>query len=240
MAIEKKWESISPVPFVVNGTVDGIVTISSVTRFKVKQEVYLAATGQDTILIEIKRVISATQLLVGPKGKNLSTVMDVSAFTVAAGAVIYAPEQSRPSIPAQEHERAVYEEEPTVAKRVFIVDELGNPVDGKSPLPVLATVQPLEGPSAQLVLSVGTATVIEIKVGASALPSRKVITLQPLTGQVYLYFGDDGAAPSAATVAASGLVLYRKAKETYEASASQKVYMLAVTGTATVAVVERA
>lgn len=140
MAIEKKWESIPPISFVIDGTVDGIVTIPSTSGFKTKQEVFLAATGQDTIQLEVKRVNSSTQLVVGPKGKNLSTVTDISLYTVAASAQIYADEQARPSIPLQEHERAVYEEEPTVAKRVFLVDELGNPFDADNPFPVEATV----------------------------------------------------------------------------------------------------
>jgi hypothetical protein len=140
MAIEKKWESIPPVTFVVDGSVDGVATIPSTSGFKVKQEVYAKSNTVSAVLLQIKRVLSATQLVLGPKGTNLETVSDLTAFTVADGAVIYAEEQARPSIPLQEHERAVYEEEPTVAKRVFIVDELGNPVDAENPLPVLATV----------------------------------------------------------------------------------------------------
>lgn len=100
-------------------------------------------------------------------------------------------------------------------------------------------ILPLDGPSAQATIAVGTGSVVEAKAGGSTLSERKVITLQPLNGKVYVYFGDDGAAPAAGTVSANGLVVFKNAKESYEASASQKVYLLAVTGTVNVAVAER-
>jgi hypothetical protein len=98
---------------------------------------------------------------------------------------------------------------------------------------------PLDGPSAQATLSVDASTVVEAKAGGSALTERKVVTLQPLTGKVYVYFGGDGAAPNAATVIANGLVCFKNAKETYEASPTQKIYLLSVTGTVNVIVAER-
>lgn len=97
----------------------------------------------------------------------------------------------------------------------------------------------MDGPSAQDVVSVGTVTIVEAKAGAAPLVERKIVTLQPLNGKIYLYFGDETSVPSAAIVASDGLVLFKNAKESYEASASQKVYMLSVTGTTNVVVVER-
>ena len=99
---------------------------------------------------------------------------------------------------------------------------------------------PLDGPSLQGVLSVGTVTVVEAKIGTGDLDERKVVTLQPLTGKIYLYFGFDTIVPSAATVAANGMVVFKNSKESYEASNTQKVYILAVSGTVNVAVIERA
>lgn len=99
--------------------------------------------------------------------------------------------------------------------------------------------QPLDGPSAQTKLtSVGTATPVEVKVGAAALTDRAVITMQP-DGNMKVYFSD-GTTPSAATVLADGLDHYKKAKESYEAGEKQKVFVLAATGTINVIVVERA
>lgn len=99
--------------------------------------------------------------------------------------------------------------------------------------------QPLDGPSAQTkLLAVDTITPIEVKVGASALAERQVVTMQP-DGNMKVYFSD-GTTPLAATVLANGLDHYKNAKETYEAGEKQKIYILAVTGTINVTIVERA
>lgn len=99
---------------------------------------------------------------------------------------------------------------------------------------------PLDGPSAQTSVSVDTTTVQEVKVGGSVLSERKVITLQPLNGQIRVYFGDGVTTPVAATVASNGLLHFNKAKESYEASDSQPVYILAEAGTVNVIIIERA
>jgi hypothetical protein len=51
----------------------------------------------------------------------------MTAFLATENASIRANCQDRPSIPPEDYERAVYEEEPTVAKRVFNVDKYGKP-----------------------------------------------------------------------------------------------------------------
>ena len=99
---------------------------------------------------------------------------------------------------------------------------------------------PLDGPALQTVLAISDSVVVEAKVGTSDLSERKAVTIQALTGKVYVYFGGDAGVPSMATVQANGLILFKNAKETYEASNSQKVYLLAVSGTINVVVVERA
>lgn len=99
--------------------------------------------------------------------------------------------------------------------------------------------QPLDGPSKQVKLtSVGTVTPIEVKVGATPLSDRAVITMQP-NGNMKVYFGDGVTTPNAATVSADGLDHVKGAKETYEAGEQQKLYILANAGTIDVVVVER-
>lgn len=102
-------------------------------------------------------------------------------------------------------------------------------------------LQPLDGPSAQATISVTDSVVQEIKVSSSALENRKVVTIQPIDGRVYVYFGDDTAsAPSATTVSDDGLLVFRFAKESFEAGDQQPVYVLAESGTVSVKIVERA
>ena len=101
-------------------------------------------------------------------------------------------------------------------------------------------LQPLDGPSKSFKLSaVGIATPVQVKAGASAFEERKVITLQS-NGNFYIYFADEAETPNAATVAANGFIQYKNAKESYEASDTQIVFVLAVTGTVDIRGAERA
>jgi hypothetical protein len=100
-------------------------------------------------------------------------------------------------------------------------------------------LEPLDGPSKHTVLSaVDTVTPVQVKVGATALTDRKVITLQG-DSKFYVYFADDAIVPSAATVAAEGFVQFKDQKESYEAGQRQIVFVLAVTGTVNIRVAER-
>ena len=102
-------------------------------------------------------------------------------------------------------------------------------------------LQPLDGPATQGTLSITDASVVEAKVGASALKNRKVVTVQPIDGKIYVYFGDDTAsAPNSTTVGSDGLVVYKNAKESFEAGQQQPIYLLSVSGTVNVKLVERA
>ena len=128
MAIEKFWERQGPVAFSANGGEDGLVTLSSVICFKVKQSVSIKAIGLPTLQLEVKRVISATQLYVGPrqsvpqKNRSLKTRSDLSAYTTALSASIQAVEQSKAKVPPNDIIQAVYEHEPTIAIRTMMVD----------------------------------------------------------------------------------------------------------------------
>lgn len=100
--------------------------------------------------------------------------------------------------------------------------------------------QSLDGPALQGTLSgVGTATPVEVKVGGSAFSERKVVSLQG-DGKFYVYFADEGVVPNAATVAADGFTQFKDALNSYEASDTQAVYVLAVTGTVNIKIAERA
>jgi hypothetical protein len=128
MALERSWSAIPARSFTSDGTDSGKVTISSTKNFKVKQQVVIKATSLPDLLLEVKRVISSTELLVGLKG-NIKLRTNISAYTTILSASISAPEQERPSISPADYERFVIEEEPTLAKRVILVDSLGNKID---------------------------------------------------------------------------------------------------------------
>jgi len=145
MAIERIWERQGPEAFTADGGADGLVTVASVLCFKVKQKVTISSATQDDILLEVKRVLSATQLRVGPiKDKthpqkpihNLKSREDISAYTTADGSTIRAGEQKKVRLSPPDIIQALYEQEPTVGLRNFLVDKLGNGYTEKNPLPV--------------------------------------------------------------------------------------------------------
>ena len=135
MAIEKKWEEISPLSLTSDGGTEGQIFVSSTLLFKVKQDIILKADTLPPLFLEVKRVVSTTEILVGQKG-HIKNLANVSAYTTALNATIEAPEQNRTEIPEKEHERAVYAEEPIVAKRVILTDRYGDYFATDNPIPV--------------------------------------------------------------------------------------------------------
>jgi len=100
-------------------------------------------------------------------------------------------------------------------------------------------LQPLDGPSTQDKIAVTDTVVVELKAGASPLEDRQVITIQPLDGNIRIYFGDGTTTPSASTVLQKGFKQTKLAKESYEAGDKQKVYVISESGTTNVIFAER-
>jgi len=239
--IEKRWAAIAPISLIADGTTDGYIILSTTAGFKTKQEVILKATGEETLALQIKRVLSNTQLLVGPRGTKLSVFSDISIYTTAKNATLEAYEQPRPDIPLQEIQRAIFEEEPAVAQRTIAVDQWGQPYSDSNPLPIAGlTSDNLNGPASQKVIEITDLIVSEALTDLTPLTDRKVVTIQPLTGKIYVYFGDGVTVPDAASVAANGFIMMKLQKETYEASPNQHLYLLAFSGSVNVALAERA
>jgi hypothetical protein len=143
MAIEKSWTRQGPVAFTQDGTESGLVTVNSVECFKVKQKISIKSDIQSPKVLQIKRIPSLTQIIVGPikdeknrNIKNLNLREDLSAYTVADNAIITAEEQSKVLIPRDDIWQAVYEFEPTVALRTVGVDKFGNVWDSDNPFPI--------------------------------------------------------------------------------------------------------
>jgi S-adenosylmethionine hydrolase len=136
--LEKRFKIVAPQLFAVNGGADGTVTVPDTSLFKVKQQVIVVAASlinQDQL--EVKNIISPTQMLLGLRTTNIFTGLDLSAYTTALGAFVFANEQKRPVITADDFERACFEEEPVVAKRVIMVDKWGNRYDSNNPVPTV-------------------------------------------------------------------------------------------------------
>lgn len=98
---------------------------------------------------------------------------------------------------------------------------------------------PLDGPARQFSVSLTTTVVVEVKVG-TPFTDRQVVTLQPLDGDIWVYYGDGVNTPSAATVAADGFRHFKKSQNSYEVGQLQPLFILASTVTTSVRIAERA
>lgn len=138
MFIEKKLVAVAPRLLTADGTAHGLIYVADISGFYVKQRITLKSNTKAPATFEIKRFDSLTSFYVGPlppSGK-IGDRSDVSAFLTADSATIESAEQPRPGITGDEHERAVYMEEPVVAKRTISVDKFGRPYETSNPLPV--------------------------------------------------------------------------------------------------------
>jgi hypothetical protein len=135
--MREKWlAAVSPQLFTSNGTSKGQLTVADSSVFKVKQEVIIGSSTAATLELEVKRVVGPGSVYLGPRRSMVDMMSDLSAYTVADGAFVYAIEQPRPKIPEEQIERATYEDEPVVARRTFLVDRFGEGYRTDNPLPV--------------------------------------------------------------------------------------------------------
>lgn len=81
---------------------------------------------------------------------------------------------------------------------------------------------PLDGPSVNGALSV-TDTATELKVGASVLDDRTVVTIQPLDGVVYFGFSN-------AVTASNGTKVFKSQYFSLEAGDQEEVWLIAESG----------
>lgn len=140
MAFEQQLAAVPAQTFTVDGTTLGVVTIASTAGFYIKQKVNLQSTTLPQILLQVKNILSDTQLVVGPNNNSLSAspknTTDISTFTVATTASISAPEQNNFPIPDKDHYNTVFMPAPVMADRVIGIDTYGNPYTDENPLPV--------------------------------------------------------------------------------------------------------
>src|SRR5581483_7604497 len=139
MALERKWPAVAPQAFTSDGNQFGLIIVADTKGFRVKQSAVLTnSTPGVTLPVQIKRVISKTQLVVGQIENKIAQwpPLDISTWTVASGAAISAGEQDKNNVPEKDHWSAIYEGDPVVADRVIFVDQYGNFYDDNNPLPI--------------------------------------------------------------------------------------------------------
>ena len=164
---ERRIYAVPSTLFISDGTNKGQLQVTDNSLWIVGQIVTLTSDTQENLALRIKRISpDKNTMFVGPKDKNIHVRTDISSFLIADNAAIQANEQERPSVPEQEVERATFEEEPTVARRVVIVDKWGNRIDDANPLPVSATIS---------VASVGTPQIFNVNAPDSNIEYSQVL-----------------------------------------------------------------
>jgi hypothetical protein len=134
---ERQWLAVPPRLLTSDGGIQGQIKVADTAGFKVKAQVVIGSTSQNQLLVEVKRVLSKTEMAVGPIGKNINERTNLSAFTLTDTAYVYQDIQARVNISPQDIVQAVYEQEPVVAIRTTSVDQYGNPYNIDNPIPIV-------------------------------------------------------------------------------------------------------
>jgi len=99
--------------------------------------------------------------------------------------------------------------------------------------------QPLNGPSLQDSVALTDNTVFRVKVGATEMAERDVVSIYPVDGDIWIFFGDGINVPTAANVKGKGFPQPVGSLRTYEATDTQEIYIVADSGTVDVRFAER-
>ena len=140
MSNERRWPAYDATPFTANGTLDGVVTVADTFGLYTKMTVALTSNTQPQQSFKVNAVLSPTQVQLGPVDKDLTVNSNLTAFTTADNATIFASRQAFGSINPENITNAVYAREPIVALRTIGTDKYGKYYDKDNPLPVDATV----------------------------------------------------------------------------------------------------
>lgn len=138
MALERSWNSVPIRNFTLDGGNDGLITLSDVSGFRVKQKVKINSGTQPLKVLEVKKIVSSTQMYVGPVDKNILSRADLSLYLLADTASISAEEQAKNKIPEVDQSHYGFEAAPVVAKRHINVDKYGDFYDEVNPVPTKA------------------------------------------------------------------------------------------------------
>jgi len=139
MAREKHSPKIGPFSFIVDGGIGGEIQIADTCGVYVKQKIILKSSTVQRVDLEVKRVLSKTDLIVGLAGKEIDSFADISNFLVSESATIGANEQTLGTIPPTVLEQAGWAREPINARRSILVDQYGDFFKTDNPLPVRLT-----------------------------------------------------------------------------------------------------
>jgi len=134
MNTERMWSQVDSTPFTADGQENGVITVENTEYFKVKMTITLQSDTRQPTNYEVKQVLSRTQMALGPVKSKHKQRSDLTGWPLSDNPIAKATKQDRPSIDEKDYERAVYEEEPTMAKRVIPVNRYGELNSPENPL----------------------------------------------------------------------------------------------------------
>lgn len=187
---EKSFLEVAPRPLLLDGSIDGILSIAGACQLKVGQKIYLISDTELPLQVKINQFIDDLSFYVGAPNKGVNDRIDVSAYLASDNSNISARKQPRPSIPQIDVLRYVYSEEPAMALRNVLVDSCGTVIDENNPLAVNPTpnIVDISAQITKIEINPTTWTLLERSgstspIGTGPLISRQVITIQNTTGQ---------------------------------------------------------
>jgi hypothetical protein len=139
VATERRLEAIPPQSILSDGSEVGRFAVPDASLFKVKQLVKVFSDVDSPAIFQVKLVIPGF-IYLGAQKTAIDRYSDLSQYTTANNTKVSAEEQERPPIIPDAYNRAMYEEEPVVAKRSILVDKYGRKIDSNNPLPTTATI----------------------------------------------------------------------------------------------------
>lgn len=139
---EKHYDAVGPLSFLANGGSEGEIKLKDTCNLFVGQKIVLKSDTTQRVDLEIKRVLSATQIKVGRLGHKIDDFIDITAFLIADNATIRVDEQERRKVPPEVIIQSEWMREPINARRRADIDCKGDIYTRKNPKPVSGGATP--------------------------------------------------------------------------------------------------
>lgn len=97
----------------------------------------------------------------------------------------------------------------------------------------------LDGPAKQYQLNVSSSVVKEVVETTTVFDDRKVVTLLPIDGKIWIFLGDGVNTPTVSDVKTKGFPGFKNAFVSFEAGVYQPIWIVADTSTVDVRIAER-
>lgn len=139
MAMEQQWLGVNAAPLTQDGTTTGLITVADTAGYRVKGYAILVANSLSPLQVQVQRVISRTQMYVGPMGTtpNQANSVNISAYTVALQASVAFPQQFKNRLKPDDIDVFTYEGDPVNARRFVSVDPYGDFYTKDNPMPIV-------------------------------------------------------------------------------------------------------